>query len=348
MTLSRRDFLKLGGLALTGLAFRPVTGWMPPGGGMSAGQIGIGRVTIREIDIFAEPSAESQVIGRKYRDHLFPIYEEFIVDPHYANSPRWYRLERGFAASSYVQRVEGRRFNLPVSWVPPQGRLGEITMPFTRSFRYTAHAGWQQLYRLYYQSVHWVTGIDEGPDGQPWYKLEDELLHVEYHVPAEHVRLIEPEELTPISPEVPWEAKRIEVDLLNQTMTAYEGEKVALHTLVSTGIPGINPEGALPTATPKGRFNIEVKMPSKHMGDGNLTDDIFAYELPGVPWNCFFHETGVAFHGTFWHHNYGRKMSHGCVNMTPEEAKWLFRWTLPKSAAETWEQRGFGTPVSVI
>ena len=109
----------------------------------------------------------------------------------------------------------------------------------------------------------------------------------------------------------------------------------------------MNLPGQIPTATPKGRFNIRVKMPSKHMGDGNLTDDITAYELPGVPWNCFFHETGVATHGTYWHQNYGRKMSHGCVNMTPDEAKWLFRWTMPESTEEIWEQRGFGTPVYV-
>jgi len=161
------------------------------------------------------------------------------------------------------------------------------------------------------------------------------------------MRVIQPEELAPISPDVPWEAKRIEVNLLDQKLTAYEGDEVVLHTLVSTGIPNMNLPGQIPTATPKGRFNIEVKMPSKHMGDGDLTDDIFAYELPGVPWNCFFHETGVATHGTYWHQNYGRKMSHGCVNMTPEEAKWLFRWTFPQSLEEIWEQRGFGTTVWV-
>jgi len=88
-------------------------------------------------------------------------------------------------------------------------------------------------------------------------------------------------------------------------------------------------------------------MPSKHMGDGKLTDDIFAYELPGVPWVCFFHETGVAFHGTYWHHNFGRKMSHGCINMHTEEAKWLYRWTTPVASPYEWEKKGYGTRVIV-
>ncbi|MFN2152344.1 MAG: L,D-transpeptidase, partial [Anaerolineales bacterium] len=52
-------------------------------------------------------------------------------------------------------------------------------------------------------------------------------------------------------------------------------------------------------------------------------------------------------HGTYWHQNYGRKMSHGCVNMTPEQAKWLYRWAFPEAPEEIWEQKGFGTTVWV-
>ena len=55
-----------------------------------------------------------------------------------------------------------------------------------------------------------------------------------------------------------------------------------------------------------------------------------SYTLPGVPWTSFFiFETGVAFHGTFWHNNFGIPMSHGCINMRNEDAKWLFRWVTP-------------------
>ena len=344
--ISRRDFLRISGLALGSLAFRPTTDGLPKSD--SPHPIGIARVTIDEIDIFKEPTSESEVIGVAKRNELLPVYEELnLVYPDYANSPRWYRLNKGFAASSYTQRVDGRRLHEPVYWFPKNGQLGEISVPYTRSYRFTEAFGWKPLYLLYYQSSHWIMDVDEGPDKRPWYKLMDELLHVEYFVPATHMRVIDPKELTPISPEVPWEEKRIEVNLLDQNLTAYEGDKVVLHTLVSTGIPGMNLPGQTPTATPKGRFNIEVKMPSKHMGDGHLTADIRAYELPGVPWNCFFHETGVAFHGTYWHQNYGRKMSHGCVNMTPQEAKWLFRWAFPETTEEIWEQKGFGTTVWV-
>ncbi len=84
------------------------------------------------------------------------------------------------------------------------------------------------------------------------------------------------------------------------------------------------------------------------MGDGNLTDDLEAYELPGVPWVSFFHSFGIGFHGTYWHNNFGTWMSHGCVNMRNEDAKWLYRWTTPKIHFSEWYKMGRGTLVQVI
>jgi len=49
------------------------------------------------------------------------------------------------------------------------------------------------------------------------------------------------------------------------------------------------------------------------------------YDLANVPWTMFFY-AGYAIHGTYWHNNFGHPMSHGCVNMTTTEAKWLYEW----------------------
>jgi lipoprotein-anchoring transpeptidase ErfK/SrfK len=87
------------------------------------------------------------------------------------------------------------------------------------------------------------------------------------------------------------------------------------------------------------------------MGNGVLTGAPDVYTLPGVPWTVFFHNSGVAFHGAYWHNNFGVPMSHGCVNMRPADAKWLFRWTTPLWSNEDeryWEKRGYGTAVHVI
>ncbi|HHH83256.1 MAG TPA: L,D-transpeptidase, partial [Chloroflexi bacterium] len=98
---------------------------------------------------------------------------------------------------------------------------------------------------------------------------------------------------------------------------------------------------------PRGRFHIDMKMPLRHMGNGRLTPDPEAYELPGVPWVSYFTSTGVGFHGTYWHADFGRPMSHGCVNMRPEEAKWIFRWSAPISVPDTRLQSGRGTLVII-
>ena len=62
-------------------------------------------------------------------------------------------------------------------------------------------------------------------------------------------------------------------------------------------------------------------------GDGEITSDLNAYELPGVPWVSYFYShTGVAFHGTYWHDGYGFRKSHGCVNLSPKDSAWLYNW----------------------
>jgi lipoprotein-anchoring transpeptidase ErfK/SrfK len=147
---------------------------------------------------------------------------------------------------------------------------------------------------------------------------------------------------------VPPEKKRIEVSLATQELFCYEFDELVLRTVISSGIPTRHPStNGIPTVTPEGRFFVEVKMPSRHMGDGELTSDIFAYELPGVPWVSFFTSTGVALHGVYWHNDFGRRKSHGCVNMRADEAKWLYRWTLPVIKPHESQRIARGTPVLV-
>lgn len=102
----------------------------------------------------------------------------------------------------------------------------------------------------------------------------------------------------------------IEVNLSNQTLTAWQGDVAVLHTYISSGL------AATPTVT--GRFRVDRKYSSQHMsGPG--------YSLPGVPWVMYFY-SGYAIHGAYWHNNFGAPMSHGCVNMTPGEAQILYNW----------------------
>jgi lipoprotein-anchoring transpeptidase ErfK/SrfK len=202
-------------------------------------------------------------------------------------------------------------------------------------------------FRLYFGSVHWVEAIEEGPTGDLWYRIYDDLTGFPYHVNAMHVKPIPLETLAPISPEIEVQHKRIEVDLTTQTLTAYEYDNAVLKTEISSGINSARIAGQISTKTPVGEFRIQDKMPAKHMGDGNLFADADDYELPGVPWTCFFTNQGHAFHGTYWHENFGVPMSHGCINMHTEDAKWLFRWALPSHEIGKTVNRGFGTLVQI-
>jgi lipoprotein-anchoring transpeptidase ErfK/SrfK len=339
---SRRDFLKLGAASLVGLGFRP---YFDDFTSHDTGDII--RVGSTSVSVYTQPWDKSAIRFQRFRDDIVHVYETVTSPNGPGYNPIWYRVWGGYIHSAYVQRVR-LDLNQPLPAIPEKGNLAEVTVPFSQGMHYDQYTGWNPVYRLYYQSVHWIMGVDQGPDGEPWYRLYDELLRQEYFVAAQHLRPVRAEELTPLSPEVPPDQKRIEVSLTQQKLKAYEGEKVVLETRISSGMPK---RGSAPkdnTETPRGTFHVQSKMPSKHMGDGNLTADLEAYEYPGVPWTSFFEPVvGIAFHGTYWHTNYGVMMSHGCINMRPEEAKWIFRWTTPAAPGDEIEKRGMGTEVTV-
>ncbi len=347
--LSRRDFLKLGALALGSLAFKPYTPFLPALTEFDEGDLI--RVASDAVSVYAKPNDESRIVGQWPRDTVLHTYET-VNSGTPAYNPIWYRVWGGYMHRARLQRVS-IRYNTPkTDWEEDELLLGEITVPFTQAMRYSEYAGWTPNYRLYYGTIHWVDGSVTGPDGEPWYQILDELFDSHYYVPAIHVRLLSAEEIAPITPETPFMQKRIEVNLSTQILTAYEYDKIVLETTVSTGNPWLAAPGSESTATPRGEFNIQTKMPSKHMGNGALAAGPDDYELPGVAWTMFFTEKGHAFHGTYWHDNFGVPMSHGCVNMRTSEALWLFRWAAPPAPLDeidhlTLDKKGYGTRVII-
>ncbi len=342
--LDRRSFLKLSGLTLASLAFDQ----FQPNRDEPPAKL-LARVAISAISIYKEPTTESQIVGQRFRDELIPIYFEVTPPTGPAHNPQWYRVWGGYAHSAHLQRVK-TVFNQPLQQLRENGDLLEVSVPFITSLSYSKTFGWASSTRIYYKSTHWATGIVEGPDRKPWYKLTSELWDTDYYVPQTLLRQIPDHELLPLSPDIDPMDKRIEVRLDEQLLTAYEMNEIVFQTKISSGLRNLQPgPNGVPTETPKGRFFIQSKLPSKHMGQGRLTDDLADSTLLGVPWTAFFHETGVAFHGTYWHDNFGSPMSHGCINMRNEEAKWLFRWTTPINEPNSWEVRArLGTMVEVI
>lgn len=127
------------------------------------------------------------------------------------------------------------------------------------------------------------------------------------------------------------EPKHIYVDLSTQKLTAFEGQKLVFTFPVATG--KWHP-------TPTGDFRIWIKLRYTHMEGGNPADGTY-YNLYNVPYTMFFASTdvprsaGYSIHGAYWHDNFGHPMSHGCVNMRPEDAALLFAWADPVSTGPT-------------
>ena len=127
------------------------------------------------------------------------------------------------------------------------------------------------------------------------------------------------------------EEKRIEVNLTNQHLYAYEGNNLVYDFPVSTGKWG---------QTPTGTFNIWIKLRYTRMTGGNKDLGTY-YNLPNVPYTMYFYNKeipktrGYGIHGAYWHNNFGHPMSHGCINMAPVEAEKLYYWADPPSIKNT-------------
>ena len=120
-------------------------------------------------------SDQNRIVTQRVRDELVNVYEE-VDSGTPAYEPIWYRTWGGYLHRAHLQKVKVL-FNEPLTAIPEGARpVAEVTVPYTQAMRYTKTYGWQPNLRLYYGSVHWIEGIDEGPDGDSWYRLLDQLV----------------------------------------------------------------------------------------------------------------------------------------------------------------------------
>jgi lipoprotein-anchoring transpeptidase ErfK/SrfK len=164
-----------------------------------------------------------------------------------------------------------------------------------------------------------------------FHKEKDDIKRSQQSLPAvETERVSTPAKLAAPSLEVIEQdraegKKWIEVNLTEQKTYAWEGDQLVDEFLISSGLSG--------TPTVQGVFRMRVRTRSQTMSGGDRAAGTY-YSLPNVEWVQYFFED-YSFHGTYWHNNFGNPMSHGCVNMTNEDAEQLFRWSLPDYADET-------------
>ncbi len=341
-SINRRDFLRLGKVGISaalGMLFPPIRNLASildqdlqthlPSNFLKYGNLveslppdQQGRVLESSINVYDIPSFGGNRVNSYYLDTVLPITGLTIGKSEDSFNTVWYRVGgEGYVHSGVLQPVFTRT-NPINTQLPPDGTLAEVTVPFT-------DAHWDPgreepvAYRFYYATTYWVVELVQDAEGNQWYGVKDDKWEYTYYVIAQHLRLILPEELKPISTDVPAYEKRIEVYIPQQVMIAYEYDLPVYMARVASGAVFSNGD----YSTPTGRHMTFHKRASRHMARGNLAAN--GYDLPGVPWNSYITEEGVAFHGTYWHNNFGRPRSHGCINLTPQASKWLYLWTKP-------------------
>lgn len=330
--LSRRGFLKLASLSVGGLTLRTWGGLSPLGDFPQSERLG--RVCVGKVEVKARPSEESRTIAVLYEDAVVPWLREVVGRRPYYINQRWVETPDGYVYASYVQPVKNIH-NLPVGKLRDTslgpGMWVEVTVPFVDVVldNPPARAPWLKEFhnpRLYYGQIFWVDRFQTDSQGRVWYRVNERFGYGDLlWAVAEGFRQLDPEEITPLSPEV--EDKHVVVDVNHQTLSCYEGGTEVYFCRVSTGAKFDaygNPVDKW--FTPPGTYPIWRKLLSLHMTGGTTGG---GWDLPGISWTSLFVGSGIAVHGTFWHNDYGVPRSHGCVNARPEDAKWVFRWVQP-------------------
>lgn len=279
----------------------------------------------------ADPEDENSHVRYVERKEIVPIYKAIHAPaPYYRldHNPLWFDVGDGYLHASHI--VPSREiFNEPVADVG-EGFWAEITVPVAPAMGGPGVGG-APYFTFYYGSVFWVVERRDDWEGKAWYRVLDDGLLVKWWIEARYMKRITPEEIAPISPEVSADRKRIEISVPEQTLTCLEDDMVVFASRISTGTPYINRDGKqFGYRTPGGNHHVLHKRPSRRMTGGDPESVTNSYDLPGVPWCIYFTQYGgMAIHGTYWHNNYGTPGSHGCVNVTSDAAKWIYRWVNP-------------------
>ncbi len=282
---------------------------------------------IHTVVFYEEPDVKSERLDVKYRDEEFRILGEERA-PFSVHNDLWYRTPLGYVHSAWVLPVRVYPPQPFIADVGPWGFWGEVAQIHTEARAAPALSA-HRNYRFYGGTVHRVIAAAEDEEGSGWYKVVDDYppKTERYHwVLARDVRRVPRAEMAPIHPFAG--QKRIFVDFGAQKLNCYEGDDEVFSTLVAGGLTG---------ATPRGEHCVLLKQPSRHMSntpypgmaEEDQPDPGDIFDLPGVPWNVFFDLAGTAIHGAYWHNDFGIRRSHGCLNVSSEAARWIYRWVHP-------------------
>ena len=353
-SISRRDILKLAGLGFGALALSPFRK-LDTQGFPTAERLG--RV-LGAVDVRSKPGFDSPIVGRLYEDQIVEWNRE-VVGPErdlYVINQRWVETSYGYIYAPAVQPVRNLP-NAPMNVLPPgeTGFWAEVTVPYVDILidNPPIRSPWAKTMietrqvnpRLYYGQVVWIDAVRTNPTtGLVEYRFNEDSPHGYgygdmFWSDATAFRMVTEAEVAPLGVGVDPAEKKIVINITYQTLSCFEGKHEVFFCRTSTGL--LAPQTLDLTdlyETPVGDMYTYWKIVSKSMG-ANSSENAAGYDTPAVPWCTFIATGGVAIHGAFWHNNFGTSRSHGCINVLPEDAKWIFRWTDPYVSLKQTEAR---------
>lgn len=355
-SFSRRDFLKLAGVGLGAMAFRPFkleSYYMSKPLPQFPNSEIIGRV-LGMTDIMNRPSndpLQAAAVGTLYDDNLVEWGREVVGNAVGLTNQRFLETSQGYVWASRVQPTKNLP-NKPITEIPA-GAVGfwaEVTVPYIDlALEGPVVSSWLQSLisynfppRLYYGQVVWIDQVRADPSGVVYYRWNESPGHGYgpgdiFWADGAGLKILTDEDVAPISPEVDPNEKTIRVDLTYQTLGCFEGQNEVYFCRISSGAEfNASGEAVDQWKTPTGDLNTHWKIISLNMSGGSSGA---GYSTPAVPWVNMISGEGVAIHGAFWHNDFGERRSHGCINVKPEDAKWIFRWTTPHISLAQSEQR---------
>jgi L,D-transpeptidase catalytic domain len=369
-SFSRRDFLKLTGLSLGAMALNPFKrrfNSVAPLAQFPAGD-SLGRVAVTpnfySTELKAAPGDTAATIRTVGQDEVVVWLREMVGSTaHGGTSKRWVETPEGFIYSPHLQPVRNLP-NSPIASLPSgkQGFWAEVTVPYVElkplnapiSFAIKYLVSTNQPIRLYYSQIVWIDNVGSQDGHTLLYHFSESPGHGNgpgdvFLAEATAFRPLTADDVSPINANVDPATKKITIDATanRQTLSCFEGNNEVYFCRISSGYGD-------KFSTPTGAQAVERKVFSVHMAANTGSDS--GYDTMAVPWPTFFNtQVGAAIHGVFWHNDFGVRRSHGCVNVRPEDAKWIYRWTAPYVSLDQSEIQlqwpnvgsGFSTSVAV-
>jgi lipoprotein-anchoring transpeptidase ErfK/SrfK len=202
--------------------------------------------------------------------------------------------------------------------VRPFGWIVATAETFRRPGLTQAKTG-ASLYRFTIVQVYDTQTVE----GKVWYEVgPDEWIQ------QSSIAKVDPD---PKVPEGVQDNRWISIDLFEQTLAVYDQGELVYATMTATGLPG--------WWTQPGVFQVYSKLTKGDMSGSFAADRSDYYYLQDVPWVLYF-DKSRAIHGAYWHNGYGYPRSHGCVNLSPLDAHWIFNWAEEGTWVYVWDPSG--------